>query len=538
MTAPTPRRATWLKALALVTAAGLALRLPYLLLLPHLTDESVEVRHAYDIAFQGARPLTHADAYYGPLWPYLLAVLMRVVGPSLELPRLFSLAFGVATLGLTFALGARLARPGRELATATLAAFLLTVNFTHALVLSRVAWANSSSPFWGTATALALLAARQRPDRLARWAVAGTLAGLTLHTHPSLLLLLLALGLWLVLPRPRGLLTTRGPWLAVGMAILAYSPMLVYNLLAGFATFSEAGASTNASTGFQSLFGWPGRAVEMVTQLGRSLWGGWRLVVHDGAVTNVDPAPLVSGLLGAAAIVAVVQLTRRRDGTKASEASDAARRLPAFVLAMAAIGLPLVNRSWSGLLEARYLGYLLPFACVALADGLLGLGWASISPHGRGRPGLRRAVSSAFIALLVIAPIWSLRTYQGQALAVELDNRRLIRMADIAVSAERTDPALPVLVDRDLKDVAWAAGGNPRRAVEYVLLMRGSLFEVDASDKINYYLANHTLSLLFLAGPTAANLGTGYELQAVDDRQRAWEGAWGLFRYSGASPDQ
>lgn len=520
-----------------IFALALILRVPRLLLVPHLTDETVEVLWAHDIAFNGARPLTHADAYYGPLWPYLLAVCLRLVGvgSSLWVPRLFTMGFGLLGVALTFAIGRTLARRGHGLWTASVAALLLAVNFTHALVLSRVAWENSTSPVWALATALALLGVQRRPESRRRWALAGALAGLTLHTHPSLLVFLVALAVWILIPKPRAMLATAGPWLALGFAALAYSPMLLFNVLSGGATFGEAGASSNVAGGTGGLLGWPLRAAEMVAQLGRTFWGGWRLALTDGVATHPDPAVLVSGMLGLAVVAGTFWMAKRAvisdigdagsttvDRTDESRLAHA-RRLPAIVVATALVGLPLVNRNWSGLLEARYLGYLLPFACVAIADGL-----ATLKE--------RRRVAALLVTLvLCVAPVWSLWTYERQALAAEFDNSRYLRMLkEDAVDYVSSEPAQkgerPILVDRDLKDVRWSAGGNPRRVTEFVLTAAGSRYEVATREKINHYLAQHSACLLYLSGPTAQALSADYALRPLNNEKRPWEDAWGLYR--------
>lgn len=50
---------------------ALTIRWPYLLRLPHFTDETVEIEWALSIWRGEIRPLTASDRYYGPLHPYL-----------------------------------------------------------------------------------------------------------------------------------------------------------------------------------------------------------------------------------------------------------------------------------------------------------------------------------------------------------------------------------------------------------------------------------------------------------------------------------
>jgi len=62
-------RAGWLIVAGLFLVA-LAIRWPYLLRLPHFTDETAGIEWAVAIWRDGIRPLTASDRYYGPLhWP-------------------------------------------------------------------------------------------------------------------------------------------------------------------------------------------------------------------------------------------------------------------------------------------------------------------------------------------------------------------------------------------------------------------------------------------------------------------------------------
>ena len=89
----------WVVALGLFLAA-LLLRWPYLQLVPRLTDETAEVRWAIRIAQGEIVPLTHVDTYNGPLQPYLLAGLFRLVGFSPWLPRIMMAVLGAALAGV------------------------------------------------------------------------------------------------------------------------------------------------------------------------------------------------------------------------------------------------------------------------------------------------------------------------------------------------------------------------------------------------------------------------------------------------------
>lgn len=493
--------------LAAVAALALVLRLPNLQLVPHLTDETVEVLTAFDIAFGGARPLTHADPYDGPLWPYLLALVLRLAGPSVALPRWFTVALGVATVVATFGLAWMLAAaaPARRLAAAGVAGALMATSFGHVLVGSRVAWSNSTTPLWTTLTLLALLRAVQRER--GPWLVAsGVLAGLALHTHPSVSLFLVALGLWYLLDAGRRrTLRTPWPWLAVAAALCAYGPVILYNVSTGFGSVTAARASANTAGGGLAgwLLGWPA----LVAQLGRTMVGGFGL---DGP----QPGGTLVGLLAVVVVgVAVVQLAR-------TPGLPAGRRLPLVLLVVVGLGLPLFNRNWAGFLETRYLADLLPPLYAAV-------GVVTAEAWGRlGRP--RRLALAALVAALAVLPVLQAVALQRAALAERYDNRRLLAMVASAGAVARS--GAPVFVDNDLRQVAWRAGGHPRRAIEYLLTLAGVAFTRAPVAKMNHFLAAGSDGAFFLAGATAAELRERYALQAIDASPRPGEGAWGLYR--------
>lgn len=509
-----PERQVWrgvCLSLAAVLALALFLRLPRLQLVPHLTDETAEVLWAHEIAFAGARPLTHCDSYNGPAWPYVLAAALRLAGSSSHLPRTLALLLGTATVGLTFALGWQLSAPlashRERLTAATIAGLGLATNFTHAVIGSRVAWSNNSTPLWTTLTVLALLGAvRRRSGGLL--VVSGALGGLALQSHPSVLIVLIALAVWFLLkPSRRQWLGSPWPWLAAAAAIVAYGPVILHNLATDFDTLDQATASRNIAFG-EPAVAWAHSALASLLQLGRSLAGGFWL---DGPDATWRPVALIYLALGVACVFAAA-LDRR---------SAAGRRLPAVVLLAAALGLPLANRNWHGLLEARYLGFAWPlvYACV----GVVAARWLS---EWRG---WRRRVVALGLVVFVAVPAARVLAFDRAALAEQYDNRRLLNAA--ALAAARHRGGARVFVDPLLKEVPWRAGGHPRRAVEYLLTMDGVPYERAPESEINHYLsqAGSEEYVLFLTQRTYERLAAAHRLTVLDDRSRRGEGRWGLY---------
>lgn len=498
-------------ALGLVLLVAAALRVPHLQAIPHLTDETGEVLWAHDIAFAGARPLTHTDAYNGPIWPYLLAAALWSFGSSATLPRAFALLLGLATIAATFALGWQLARREARLGSATLAGMALATAFTHALVNSRVAWSNNSTPLWTTLTAIALLSAVRRRSA-ARLLVAGMLGGLALQSHPSVSVFLCGCGLWFLLDRERRAWLRRpAPWLAILALALAYSPVLIHNLIHNFATLAEAQASRNFAT--DSGVPWSSGVVGLLAQLGRSLGGGFGL---DGVDPAWAPASWLYTGLAAAALLALV---RGRTGL-------VGRRLPLTVVAVAVLALPFFNANWHGLLEARYLGFTWPL--IAAASGTVIVeGW-----HG-----VRRAwkpVLALGVAVLLLAPVIRLWEFQADALFQRYDNRRLWSVLR-SIQADPTPGE--VQVDAALKTTAWRAGGHPRRAVEYLLTMEAIPWDRTSPGAMAARLAEGGPYWLVLAGPSEHLLANqAHPLPVITFGGRREE-RWGLYRAAGRSAE-
>src|SRR5687768_14426239 len=132
--------------LAAVLGIAGAARWPNLWLIPTFTDETIEVKLAYDIARGQIAPLTNVDPYIGSLWNWVLAVGFWTFGLNPWLPRLFAFVGGVATVGAAWWMGREIG--GR--AGGLVAALFMAGCSTHVLVNSHVAWSHATTPLWAT----------------------------------------------------------------------------------------------------------------------------------------------------------------------------------------------------------------------------------------------------------------------------------------------------------------------------------------------------------------------------------------------------
>lgn len=155
-----------------------------------------------------------------PLAPWLLYVFFRVFGRIG--PFLLSQLSIAATLILVWCTGRRLMSPGRALLGAALTmgvAFYTqpALEFNHNI---------AQMPVW-PALAWLFLAALQ-DGRQRQWLALGLVAGLGLLTKYTVLVFLACLGLYLLLTPARRRLCQRGPWLALGVALLVLLPHLLW----------------------------------------------------------------------------------------------------------------------------------------------------------------------------------------------------------------------------------------------------------------------------------------------------------------------
>ncbi len=234
----------WIEVALSVTTfvLALAVRLPNLMLVPAYTDEGGEVLWGLDIALGRHFPLTGLDSYDGPFFAYLVAGLFRLLGISAEIPRGIALISGALTVVAVYWLGRLMLNRLAGLVAVGLAlSSPLLVLYT-----SHPGWSSSLMPFFATATVVALYAGvtRDKPWLLAS---SGLLAALTLQSHPTSLAALAGMLLWfLTRPNLRQWLNRPAPYIALGLFLVGYSPIILANLGFGNPVLSDAVQRTYA----------------------------------------------------------------------------------------------------------------------------------------------------------------------------------------------------------------------------------------------------------------------------------------------------
>lgn len=350
---------------ALLMGLAVFVRLDHYMTIPVITDETREVLSALGIARGEQFPLTNVSTYIGPIFLYLLALAFRVFGVSPELPRLFVLSLGALTVGATYWLG----RLWANRLAAFLGAGLFTTAATHIWVNSHIANSASTTPLFTTLTIIAMTYALRNHGASA-WIVAGLLYGLALQTHPTVILLAPVLALWVLLnPVYRRELSTRGPYLAIVAAVLAYSPVLVHNAL----TWGTAQSSFSSVTRRTYAFGLPENLGDYSNQVVNTTLDIWRafaaqFVPFATWSEVLQFAPLFYLLL---LLISIVWIFRRGN------------MLPGLMFVLTPLLLALFVRNPIFPYDTRYYAFLLPVGYAAigiLLDWGLRAIWTRKSP--------------------------------------------------------------------------------------------------------------------------------------------------------------
>lgn len=225
-------------ALGLIVLAT-ALRIAFAAVLPTGVDE------AYTIGVARQFSLSYFD--HPPLHIWLVGGWAKLTGSeNLLVLRLPFIALGALSSWLMYRLGAALfgARAGLwALVLFTLAPVFGVVHLTMIL---------PDGPLIAAALAMALAVVRivfeQPRQQLARWALAGLLAGLALLSKYHGALLILGVLLFLASTAAgRKQLLGPGPWLAAAIAALCFLPILIWNAGNGWASFGFQSARGGVS---------------------------------------------------------------------------------------------------------------------------------------------------------------------------------------------------------------------------------------------------------------------------------------------------
>jgi 4-amino-4-deoxy-L-arabinose transferase-like glycosyltransferase len=415
------------------------------MLVPRLTDETLEVGVGLRIARGEILPLTNYDSYDGALFNYLVAGVFWLLGPRLDAGRLLVLVTGALTVIPTYLLGRSLGGPGlRGQVVGLLGATLLAASATHTVVSSRLAYSHSLTPL-ATTVGLWLLHRALVGGSGPFLVASGFAFGLALQTHPSALAIWPGLGVTMLLRGRDLLVERRGRWvmLATLAAIIAVSNLVVFNASSDFASISRAAqvsenyvaASETGGRGWSDRMTWLLRsaALALGSQVSEEV-EPWRLV-----------APLVVAMV-AFLLLGLASFARRDEW------------LPLLVIASALLAISYLNGRVEPIVtRARHYALLLPLGLVAVGEGVAVFHGIAVE-LGMRRRVAHGAFAGAFV-VLVASSVSALWAYQADRSADPLkNNATLLAVLDaVRASGPRHET---VYIDQRIGDLRTLSGGR------------------------------------------------------------------------------
>jgi 4-amino-4-deoxy-L-arabinose transferase-like glycosyltransferase len=179
---------------------------------------------------------------FPPLTAWVAWLVHALAGDSLVALRLVSLAITVAAIALV-ALMARELGGGPRAQLAAAGCFAATPYILAGASLYHTTWLDLLA--WTAVLYVALRILARPEPRL--WPLFGLLAGVGLEAKYTIAILLIVLLAGLVTTRQRRLLRTRGPWLAIAIAVLVLLPNLVWQARHGWPSWHFFGSQNEAT---------------------------------------------------------------------------------------------------------------------------------------------------------------------------------------------------------------------------------------------------------------------------------------------------
>lgn len=489
-------------------------RWPNLLILPQFTTGGAGILMALDIADGRAFYLREISPYIGAPYIWLLALVYRAFGPSIEATLLVTWAIGALTIVPTYLLGREIG--GRLVGS--IAALALATSPAHTVITSHVALSHSVTPLVSTTVLWLLARAVRRADTsLARGgrllALAGLFAGLALQTHPTVAPLLAGGALGATLTHRRWL-RTRWPAVAVALAIVGYSTLLVYHVTSGFEIIADI---QKKEAGYRDAGHDDGGSLRDVYpgNLGQLLLSSSRLVSgaieerEDAAEFLTDPWVTVPALLALAGLAVMV---RARAGWLVLAVLVAVLVPPAF------------NGKYRPILDGRFLMPLLPVLFVALGLTVVGaarmIAASAATPRDRESliPRLSRSCAMLLLivgtTLLIVKPLDTLDELYESFMDDGVSNVDYLATLSLIEAARQPDEA--VLLDPLLNQVKTAGGGKASTNFNWLLAVSRIPSDAPAVLPDNTGLVGR---LAILHRTTASRLDNSLKLEPVAGRR-------------------
>lgn len=554
-TAPRDRADSWARtglltdvlATLVLMAAALAARLPYLHSAPRFRDDTLNAVWSLRIYRGEHFPLTDVEAYIGGFFNYAVAAGMFIIGPTIYAARTIVTYFGVATVGATYWLGREVGGPKAGPAVGLIAAAFMTTNGIHIAPVGHVAFSGSITPLF-TTLAFWLLHrwSVRRTNGTLVWA--GFMLGMSMHTHPTIVAFLPGVAGWL-LWRNLQILRTRWPYLAALAFVLAFSPMIVFNIVTGGQSIRHALYTATERPDYVDPDKADAARLTLPNYLERQK--DYWIMLHGtlgGAVNERDGAVgyLTDPYLGLMSLLSIAGL--------AWAAVRHGYRLPLWLGASFALLLPVFNVSHYDVeYDGRYVLPLLPmiYAAIGVLAVDLWRGFSNRFSAPIARPALGGVIGVALLVMAAI-PLLFLFRYYERASRADPTNASLVRamnevkaalgpgqivLLDNNMNNRRTDRADP------LKDEA-----STIRVMKYILEFDRIPFEspnVDAAVLTEYQQRGKPMVVVLSSGVDSketAKLGELIEqfgmtgLDGKPARPPRPADRYGLYRFDPAAP--
>jgi 4-amino-4-deoxy-L-arabinose transferase-like glycosyltransferase len=434
--ARTGLRADVAATLTLIVAAMVA-RYPYIYVVPRFRDETFNALVALDV-YRGNPTFTDHEPYISSLFNYIVAAGMFVVGPTIYAARFVVTVIGALTVGATYVLGRELGGP----LVGIMAALFLLTNGIHIAPMGHVAFSGSITPFFTTVTFWLLYRSRVRKSP---WTFVGAcfMLGLSMMTHPTIVAFLPGVAGW-YLWRNLGALRTRWPYLGGLAFLVAFSPMIWFNVQSGgesirYAIYTATQRGDYAKGKSTSL------SAASYVEREKDYW----LMLHGtlgGAVDDRDGASgyLTDPLLAATSVLAIAgagwALIRRRYS------------LAFWLIGSYSLLFPIFDANHYDVeYDGRYVMPLLPmlYAMIGMLVADVWL-WARSRISAAGTRITVGAGLAVVITGLALAPLLSLSRYYARGVRAEPTNAGFIRDVDDVKAAMR--PGDVVILDGNLND--------------------------------------------------------------------------------------
>jgi len=375
-------------------------RLPYLTEIPLSGDFLKQTIYAMQIRPGGFMPLVGNDPYAGALYSYIIAGSLKVLGISPFTAYIAQLFMGALTIGLTYLLARAM---GLSWPWAGLVGLLMTANPHHILLNSHSPGTVYIIPLFSTAFLIALVVAVRRES--GPWLIAaGALLGLALQTNPIPALMLPGVAVWFLLQRKSSIgLRTRWPYLAALALVLAYSPVIIYNLQTNLPILYWAETRDYLWQPKPSSSSYLPNLWRLILQLCRQVSG---VVEGQENIQSLIGLPIVLSLW---AIAGLVQAARKGIS------------LPALAVASQVIVMPWWSNHYGMLVELRLTMQLAPLMAVGM--GVLAADmWTFLrvrAQAARVAPFANWAIGLALVLLSLSPLVTVAQYYQHQVAAGE-----------------------------------------------------------------------------------------------------------------------